>query len=96
MKCSPIRKRYVAIQCQNETEGYRISGELKRVFRAKLKFKDSGYIIVLTDQFLKEQLCRFVENQSNGYRIIGVSGTVRGCKTKLGNLREKYLEIPKF
>ncbi len=93
MKGSPYRKRYVLIEFSEMKSADYLSMECRRIFNTREKFRDSSFIIVKTDQFLKDQLCTFVEQRIKGVKIITVSGTIKKCKRKMTTLIDEHLQI---
>lgn len=93
MKCSRFRKRYVAIGYRNEDRVRRLSYELMKTFDSRQKFSNEHIIIILTDQFTKEQICNYVSKRSIDFKILGVSGTIKGCKNQSRQSGEKQVHI---
>ncbi len=89
MKGSPIRKRYVAIGFRDVERVQKLSYDMKRIFGSRQKFSNDKLIIVLTDQFMKEKLCSYVSERTNEFKILGVSGTIKGCKKQAISLRKE-------
>jgi hypothetical protein len=67
--------------------------ECRRIFNTREKYRDRSFIIIKTDQFLKDQVCTFVEQRIRGVRIITVSGTIKKCKRTMGALVNEHLQI---
>ncbi len=93
MKGSPYRKRYILIQFADPRSCDYLSSETRRIFNTREKFRNETFIIVKTDQFLKEQVCNFIEQKINGVRIITVSGTIKKCKTNVKILSNEHFQI---
>ncbi len=83
MKGSLYRKRYVLLKAEND--GSLDSGldQIRLKFGSRMKFREGAYAIVLTDQFQKDALCRFVTVGLKGVSVVTVSGTIRKCKKKI-------------
>lgn len=93
MKGSPYRKRYILIEFSEMKSADYLSMECRRIFNTREKYRDRSFIIIKTDQFLKDQVCTFVEQRIRGVRIITVSGTIKKCKRTMGALVNKHLQI---
>lgn len=93
MKCSRFRKRYIAIGYTDQEQVKKLSYDMKRIFGSRQKFSDGQKIIVLTDQFVKDRLCNYVTTRQNNFRILGVSGTIKGCKSQAKLYGEEDLHI---
>ncbi len=93
MKGSPYRKRYILIEFSEMKSADYLSMECRRIFNTREKYRDRSFIIIKTDQFLKDQVCTFVEQRIRGVRIITVSGTIKKCKRTMGSLVNEHLQI---
>lgn len=83
MKGSLYRKRYILLK--EEAPGG-LDGALNQIrmkFGSRVKFREGIYAIVLTDQFQKDALCRFVNADLKGASVVTVSGTIKKCKEKV-------------
>lgn len=77
------RKRYVLIK-QGKDGNLEIAlDKIRTKFGSKMKFSEGSYAIVLTDQFQKDSLCRYIEKELKGIAVITVSGTIKKCKEKV-------------
>ncbi len=85
MKCSPYRKRYVLMNVLKRPEGDELIRSMNRIFHAKEKYRTQTHSIILTDQFLKDQVCKHIEKFSSIATIITVSGTIKKCKNTIEN-----------
>ena len=86
MKGSTIRKRYILIQADSENLKA-VVNDIHRKFGTKLKWTDGNNAIVLTDQFEKDSICKYIQNKT-GASVITVSGTIKKCKS--------FLKMPKL
>jgi hypothetical protein len=66
-----------------------VSKETRKFFRSKEKFRSDHFLIVLTDQFLKNQLCNFVTSKVKGVDVLKVSGTIKKCKSYIKILTQE-------
>ncbi|MCL4350264.1 MAG: hypothetical protein M1535_02300 [Candidatus Thermoplasmatota archaeon] len=80
MKCSPYRKRYILIQVVNRQQGDFLVKNLGKIFHVKEKYRDQKHSIILTDQFLKDQVCLQIQKNGDSAMVITVSGTIKKCK----------------
>ena len=51
----------------------------------KEKYRTQAHSIILTDQFLKDQVCKHIEKYSSIAKVITVSGTIKKCKNTINN-----------
>lgn len=93
MKCSRFRKRYIAIGYRDDEQVKKLSFDMKRIFGSRQKFSDNQKIIVLTDQFVKDKICNYVNRRQNDFKILGVSGTIKGCKSQAKLSGDEYIHV---
>ncbi len=80
MKGSLHRKRYVLLSCPTSIQP-KLSDALLSSFGCRRKASGEKYLIVLTDQFMKDSVCGFAESSFPECRVITVSGSIKKCKT---------------
>ena len=85
MKCSPYRKRYILMKVLKRPEGDELIRSMSRIFHSKEKYRTQAHSIILTDQFLKDQVCKHIEKYSSIAKVITVSGTIKKCKNTINN-----------
>lgn len=83
MKGELLRKRYFLLLTNAKEELVSLEQELYGTFRAKSKFREFPYLIVLTDQFQKEHVSHYIEKNFPNVKIVGVSGTIKKLKTEM-------------
>ncbi len=81
MKGSAIRKRYILVRGTGTDEMKPSLDAILSRFGARTKYTASGYAILLTDQYQKDSLCRYIEENIPSLHVITVSGTIKKCKS---------------
>ena len=85
MKCSPYRKRYILMNVVKRPEGDVLIKNMNRIFHVREKHRTQTHSIILTDQFLKEQVCKYIEKYPSVASVTTVSGTIKKCKKTIEN-----------
>ena len=93
MKGSPYRKRYILVEFSEMKSADYLSVECRRIFNTREKFRNRSFIIIKTDQFLKDQVCSYISNRIKGVKIITVSGTIRKCKKSILPSVNEHLQV---
>ena len=97
MKGSIYRKRYILVYADMDQR--RISAldkNLFRIFRCRKKYSEQKYLIFLTNQFLREQVVEYINENFRPAMVLTVSGTIKKCKKKIQEhkaSKEEYEEI---
>jgi len=90
LKGNVLRKRYFLLRFENCGERRRsVEQDLYRTFAAKIKYRDPEFTIVLTDQFQKDFVARYIMKHYSCVDIISVSGTIRKLKRIMRAIRER-------
>ena len=88
MKGSEIRKRYIVLQSHKLSSLLPgLEKDLTRMFRARRKFLNGTYAIFLTNQFQKDQVISYIEENYREVETLVTSGTIKKCK--------KFIELHK-
>ncbi len=84
MKGELLRKRYFLLSLkQNWSEVDALEKDLYRTFKARSRFKSYPHLIILTDQFQKDFLSKYIERHYPSVEIVSVSGTIKKLKEKM-------------